>query len=127
MDVIIQIFHKYSLTEGNPDTLSKKEFKELVNKEMPNSFKVRTDYFGKRVQSATVRDKILEPSIETEQGHSDWWYARLDTVSQELNICVISCSGKTHVVVNLQLTNPGDGHTTLGTQTNPNSWEYQGR
>uniref|UniRef100_A0AAA9WWG4 Predicted gene, 63964 n=1 Tax=Mus musculus TaxID=10090 RepID=A0AAA9WWG4_MOUSE len=39
MDVIIQIFHKYSLTEGNPDTLSKKEFKELVNKEMPNSFK----------------------------------------------------------------------------------------
>lgn len=66
MDVIIQIFYKYFLTEGNFDILSKKEFKEFVNKEMLNFFKVRIDYFGKRVQFVIVRDKILEFFIEIE-------------------------------------------------------------
>uniref|UniRef100_J3QPE5 Predicted gene 5849 n=1 Tax=Mus musculus TaxID=10090 RepID=J3QPE5_MOUSE len=39
MENIIKIFHQHSAKEGDPDTLSQKEFKDLVNDDMPNSFK----------------------------------------------------------------------------------------
>ncbi|XP_028609213.1 protein S100-A9-like [Grammomys surdaster] len=39
LDTIINVYHRYSVIQGEPDTLSKEEVKELVNKEMPNSFK----------------------------------------------------------------------------------------
>ncbi|EGW10420.1 Protein S100-A9 [Cricetulus griseus] len=39
METIIKTFHQHAGKEGNPDTLSKKEFKQLVNKDMPNSLK----------------------------------------------------------------------------------------
>lgn len=62
METIIKTFHQHAGKEGNPDTLSKKEFKQLVNKDMPNSLKVRPDQWGRRVQPATVRKKIPAPS-----------------------------------------------------------------
>jgi hypothetical protein len=43
MENIIKIFHQHSAKEGDPDTLSQKEFKDLVNDDMPNSFKVILD------------------------------------------------------------------------------------
>lgn len=43
IDTIIETFHKYSTMEGDPDTLSKKEFNKLVNESIPSSFKVRLD------------------------------------------------------------------------------------
>uniref|UniRef100_A0A8C8UCM2 EF-hand domain-containing protein n=1 Tax=Peromyscus maniculatus bairdii TaxID=230844 RepID=A0A8C8UCM2_PERMB len=39
METIIKTFHKHSGKEGDPDTLSQKEFKQLLNKDMPNTFK----------------------------------------------------------------------------------------
>lgn len=43
MENIIKIFHQHSAKEEDPDTLSQKEFKDLVNDDMPNSFKVILD------------------------------------------------------------------------------------
>ncbi|XP_059122521.1 protein S100-A9-like [Peromyscus eremicus] len=39
METIIKTFHKHSGKEGDPDTLSQKEFNQLVNKDMPNTLK----------------------------------------------------------------------------------------
>ncbi|XP_021045000.1 protein S100-A9-like [Mus pahari] len=39
MENIIKIFNHHAGKEGDPDTLSQKEFKDLVNDDMPNSFK----------------------------------------------------------------------------------------
>ncbi|KAM6168247.1 protein S100-A9 [Erethizon dorsatum] len=39
LETIINTFHHYSRQAGHPDTLNKKEFKDLVNKELPNFLK----------------------------------------------------------------------------------------
>ena len=39
LDTIIDTFHKYSQLEGHPDTLNKKEFKQLAEKELANFLK----------------------------------------------------------------------------------------
>ncbi|XP_004871186.1 protein S100-A9 [Heterocephalus glaber] len=39
LDTTIKTFHRYSTQEGNLDTLSKKEFKQLVQRELPNFLK----------------------------------------------------------------------------------------
>ncbi|KAL6031745.1 hypothetical protein STEG23_018161, partial [Scotinomys teguina] len=39
METIVKTFHKHAGKEGDPDTLNQKEFKQLVNKDMPNTFK----------------------------------------------------------------------------------------
>lgn len=40
---VIKIFHQYSKHEDHPDRLSHSEFKELVQKELPNFLKVGLD------------------------------------------------------------------------------------
>ncbi|XP_004454073.1 protein S100-A9-like [Dasypus novemcinctus] len=39
VDTIINVFHQYSVRLGHPDTLNQKEFKQLVEKELPNFLK----------------------------------------------------------------------------------------
>ncbi|XP_055471612.1 protein S100-A9 [Psammomys obesus] len=39
IDTIIHTFHKHSRKEGNRDTLNKKEFKDLVTKDLANFMK----------------------------------------------------------------------------------------
>ncbi|KAB1260202.1 Protein S100-A9 [Camelus dromedarius] len=39
IETIINIFHQYSVRLGHYDTLNKKEFKDLVKKELPNFLK----------------------------------------------------------------------------------------
>ncbi|XP_007124462.1 protein S100-A9 [Physeter macrocephalus] len=39
IETIINIFHQYSIRLQHPDTLNKKEFKQLVIKELPNFLK----------------------------------------------------------------------------------------
>ncbi|XP_059943803.1 protein S100-A9 [Mesoplodon densirostris] len=39
IETIINIFHQYSIRLQPPDTLNKKEFKQLVKKELPNFLK----------------------------------------------------------------------------------------
>lgn len=41
MDAIIDVFHHYSRREGDRDTLSKKELKLLIEKQLANYLKVR--------------------------------------------------------------------------------------
>ena len=43
IETIINIFHQYSVRLGHYDTLIQKEFKQLVQKELPNFLKVRLD------------------------------------------------------------------------------------
>lgn len=43
MDVIIDIFHQYSRREGDRDTLTKKELKLLIEKQLANYLKVSGD------------------------------------------------------------------------------------
>jgi hypothetical protein len=40
IDTIINVYHHYSVRQGNADTLNKKEFKEMAKKELPNFLKV---------------------------------------------------------------------------------------
>jgi len=40
MDVIIDVFHQYSRQEGDRDTLTKKELKLLIEKQLVNYLKV---------------------------------------------------------------------------------------
>lgn len=40
MDVIIDVFHQYSRREGDRDTLTKKELKLLIEKQLANYLKV---------------------------------------------------------------------------------------
>ncbi|KAL1763162.1 hypothetical protein HispidOSU_007173, partial [Sigmodon hispidus] len=39
INTIIDTFHKYSRTEGHPDTLNQKEFKQMVQKDLANFMK----------------------------------------------------------------------------------------
>ncbi|XP_032752590.1 protein S100-A9 [Rattus rattus] len=39
ISTIINVFHQYSRKYGHPDTLNKAEFKEMVNKDLPNFLK----------------------------------------------------------------------------------------
>ncbi|XP_008062090.1 protein S100-A9 [Carlito syrichta] len=39
LETIIDTFHHYSVRVGHPDTLNKKEFKDLIKKELPNFLK----------------------------------------------------------------------------------------
>ncbi|XP_008853793.1 protein S100-A9 [Nannospalax galili] len=39
IETIIDTFHKHSTKEGHPDTLSQKEFKNVVNNDLPNFLK----------------------------------------------------------------------------------------
>lgn len=41
ISTIIDVFHKHSRKEGNDDTLSRKEFKEMVKTDLANFLKVR--------------------------------------------------------------------------------------
>lgn len=43
IETIINIFHQYSIRLRDPETLIRKEFKQLVQKELPNFLKVRLD------------------------------------------------------------------------------------
>ena len=43
VETIINIFHQYSVRLQPPDTLNHKEFKQLVEKELPNFLKVGLD------------------------------------------------------------------------------------
>ncbi|XP_038624912.1 protein S100-A9 [Tachyglossus aculeatus] len=36
---VIDVFHQYSVRVGNPDTLTKRELRQLINKELPNFLK----------------------------------------------------------------------------------------
>ncbi|NXL39676.1 M126 protein, partial [Glaucidium brasilianum] len=52
MDVIIDVFHQYSRREGDRDTLSKKELKLLVEKQLAN--------YLKHVKSKVTIDEIMK-------------------------------------------------------------------
>lgn len=41
MDIIIDVFHQYSRREGDRDTLTKKELKLMIEKQLANYLKVR--------------------------------------------------------------------------------------
>lgn len=41
INTVIDVFHQYSKMEGHPDTLSQKEFKQMVKKDLANFMKVR--------------------------------------------------------------------------------------
>lgn len=41
INTIIDVFHKNTAVEGNTDTLSQKEFKQMVKKDLANFMKVR--------------------------------------------------------------------------------------
>lgn len=41
INTIIDVFHHHSRKEGNDDTLSKKEFKDMVKMDLANFLKVR--------------------------------------------------------------------------------------
>ncbi|XP_036778080.2 protein S100-A12 [Manis pentadactyla] len=43
MEGIINIFHQYSIRTGNFDTLSKRELKQLMTKELPNAIENTKD------------------------------------------------------------------------------------
>ncbi|XP_061041962.1 protein S100-A9 isoform X1 [Eubalaena glacialis] len=43
IETIINIFHQYSVRLQHPDTLNQKEFKQLVEKELPNFLKQKDD------------------------------------------------------------------------------------
>lgn len=43
IETIINIFHQYSIRLRDPETLIRKELKQLVQKELPNFLKVRLD------------------------------------------------------------------------------------
>ncbi|KAB0389423.1 hypothetical protein E2I00_005118 [Balaenoptera physalus] len=43
IETIINIFHQYSVRLQHPDTLNHKEFKQLVEKELPNFLKYKDD------------------------------------------------------------------------------------
>lgn len=40
LEGIVDVFHRYSVRVGHPDTLSKGEMKQLIIKELPNTLKV---------------------------------------------------------------------------------------
>ncbi|KAM5256449.1 protein S100-A9 [Ctenodactylus gundi] len=46
IETIINTFHHYSVRTGNPDTLSKKEFKQLAQKDLPNFLKCKNKNAG---------------------------------------------------------------------------------
>ncbi|XP_026719784.1 protein MRP-126-like [Athene cunicularia] len=52
MDVIIDVFHQYSRREGDRDTLTKKELKLLVEKQLAN--------YLKHVKSKVTIDEIMK-------------------------------------------------------------------
>ncbi|NXG22011.1 M126 protein, partial [Grallaria varia] len=52
MDVIIDVFHQYSRREGDRDTLTKKELKLLIEKQMAN--------YLKHVKNKATLDEIMK-------------------------------------------------------------------
>ncbi|XP_025852662.2 protein S100-A12-like [Vulpes vulpes] len=52
LEGIVDVFHRYSVRVGHPDTLSKGEMKQLIIKELPNTLKNTKD-------QATV-DKLFQ-------------------------------------------------------------------
>ncbi|OWK52003.1 Protein MRP-126, partial [Lonchura striata] len=52
MDVIIDVFHQYSRREGDRDTLTKKELKLLIDKQLAN--------YLKHVKSKATIDQIMK-------------------------------------------------------------------
>ncbi|XP_041323362.1 protein MRP-126-like, partial [Pyrgilauda ruficollis] len=52
MDVIIDVFHQYSRREGDRDTLSKKELKMMIEKQLAN--------YLKNVKSKATIDQIMK-------------------------------------------------------------------
>ncbi|XP_059688370.1 protein MRP-126 [Gavia stellata] len=52
MDVIIDVFHQYSRREGDIDTLTKKELKLLIDKQLVN--------YLKHVRNKTTIDEIMK-------------------------------------------------------------------
>ncbi|XP_058716511.1 protein MRP-126-like [Poecile atricapillus] len=52
MDVIIDVFHQYSRREGDRDTLSKKELKLLIEKQLAN--------YLKHVKNKATIDQIMK-------------------------------------------------------------------
>ncbi|OBS79624.1 hypothetical protein A6R68_22174, partial [Neotoma lepida] len=62
METIIKTFHKHSRKEGDPDTLSEKEFKQLVNKDMPNTLK-------KEKKDEKAMNHMMEDLDTNEDGH----------------------------------------------------------
>ncbi|XP_051055210.1 protein S100-A9 [Phodopus roborovskii] len=65
METIIKTFHQHAGKEGDPDTLSKKEFKQLVNKDMPNSFK-------KEKKDEKAMNRMMEDLDRNEDGAVDF-------------------------------------------------------
>lgn len=49
LEGIINIFHQYSVRLGHYDTLIKRELKQLITKELPNTLKVGCPSPGRRV------------------------------------------------------------------------------
>ncbi|XP_044529973.1 protein S100-A9 [Gracilinanus agilis] len=43
LDIMVNTFHQYSGQVGDPDTLTRGEMKQLINKEMPNFLKNAKD------------------------------------------------------------------------------------
>ncbi|NXR89021.1 M126 protein, partial [Hypocryptadius cinnamomeus] len=52
MDVIIDVFHQYSRREGDRDTLTKKELKMMIEKQLAN--------YLKHVKNKTTIDQIMK-------------------------------------------------------------------
>ncbi|XP_065509867.1 protein MRP-126-like [Caloenas nicobarica] len=52
MDIIIDVFHQYSRREGDRDTLTKKELKLLIEKQLAN--------YLKHVKSKATIDEIMK-------------------------------------------------------------------
>lgn len=63
MDVIIDVFHQYSRREGDRDTLTKKELKLLIEKQLANYLKVSGDCRDSRGEGAG-----LDPIAQIPQG-----------------------------------------------------------
>lgn len=63
MDVIIDVFHQYSRREGDRDTLTKKELKLLIEKQLANYLKVSGDSRDSRGEGSG-----LDPIAQTPQG-----------------------------------------------------------
>lgn len=59
INTIIDVFHKHSRKEGNDDTLSRKEFKEMVKTDLANFMK-------KEKRNTKLIDDILE-DLDTNQ------------------------------------------------------------
>ncbi|KAM4755940.1 protein MRP-126-like [Cyanocitta cristata] len=52
MDIIIDVFHQYSRREGDKDTLTKKELKLMIEKQLAN--------YLKHVKNKTTIDQIMK-------------------------------------------------------------------